>query len=207
MATVLMIKANDRPAEQAVSVQLYDAFVQSYKETHPADTVVELDLYAENLPFYGNEAITAMFKSAQGFELSAEEKRAADTVNKYLDQFIAADKVAIAFPLWNFTAPAPLINYIGYIAQAGKTFKYTAEGPVGLLNNKPVVLLSARGGVYSEGPMVEFEAAVRPVKAALGLFGAQTQEVIIEGHNQFRDRAADIIAEGLKKAADTAAAF
>ncbi|MWC27930.1 FMN-dependent NADH-azoreductase [Paenibacillus sp. MMS18-CY102] len=207
MATVLLIKANDRPAEQAVSVQMYDAFVQSYKESHPADTVIELDLYAENLPFYGNDAITGMFKSAQGFELTPDEKHAADTVNKYLDQFLAADKVAIAFPLWNFTAPAPLINYIGYIAQAGKTFKYTAEGPVGLLNNKPVVLLSARGGVYSEGPMAEVEAAVRPVKAALGLFGAQTQEVIIEGHNQFRDRSAEIIADGLKKVAETAAAF
>ncbi|MDZ5038425.1 FMN-dependent NADH-azoreductase, partial [Clostridium perfringens] len=47
MTTVLFVKANNRPADQAVSVKLYEAFLASYKESHPEDTVVELDLYNE----------------------------------------------------------------------------------------------------------------------------------------------------------------
>ncbi len=148
-----------------------------------------------------------MYKLAQGFPLTPEEQSAADTVNRYLDQFLAADKVVIAFPLWNFTAPAPLITYVSYLAQAGKTFKYTATGPVGLVGDKKVALLSARGGVYSSEPMSFVESAIRPVKALFGLLGAQTQEVIIEGHNQFQDRTADIIADGLKETATLAASF
>ncbi|QJC53169.1 FMN-dependent NADH-azoreductase [Paenibacillus albicereus] len=207
MANVLFIKANDRPSEQAVSVQMYDAFLDSYKSNHAGDTVTELDLYTEILPFYGNTAMTAMFKGAQGMELTADEQEAADRVNQYVNQFLEADKVVITVPLWNYAAPAPLINYVAYIAQAGKTFRYTANGPEGLAKGKKVVLLSARGGVYSEGPMADFEAAVRPLKGAFGLFGADVQELVIEGHNQFRDRSADILREGLDNVKAVAADF
>jgi FMN-dependent NADH-azoreductase len=110
-----------------------------------------------------------------------------------LDQFLAADKIVIAFPLWNFTAPAPLFSYISYIPRIGKTFNYTAEGPVGLVGDKKVVLLNARGGIYSVEPMASIESAIRPLKATLGLLGIQPIEVIIEGHNQFKDRSEEII--------------
>lgn len=208
MATILFVKANDRPVEQAVSVKMYETFLESYKAAHPSDVITELDLYKEELPFYGNEAITGTYKQSQGYDLTAEEKNAAAIVERYLEQFLAADKIVFAFPLWNFTAPAPLINYIAYISQAGKTFKYTAEGPVGLVGDKKVVLLNARGGVYSVDPMAAFESAVKPLKGVLGLFGIQQPiEVIIEGHNQFQDRTEEIISEGLKETASVAANF
>ncbi len=53
-------------------------------------------------------------------ELTAEEEKAVATVDQYLNQFLEADKVVFAFPLWNFTVPAPLITYISYLSQAGK---------------------------------------------------------------------------------------
>lgn len=136
MANVLFIKVNDRPADQAVSVQMYEKFLNTYKETHESDSITELDLFNVELPYYGNDTITGLFKLAQGFPLTEVEQKAADIANRYMDQFQAADKVVIAFPLWNFAAPAPLTTYLSYIAQAGKAFKYTAEGPVGLLGDK-----------------------------------------------------------------------
>ncbi|KKC47410.1 MULTISPECIES: FMN-dependent NADH-azoreductase [Paenibacillus] len=207
MASILFVKANDRPADQAISVQMYNTFLESYKAAHPNDTVTELDLYEEVLPFYGNTAMTGMFKAGQGIDTTPEEQAAVELVTKYVNQFLEADKVVITVPLWNFTAPAPLINYVAYLAQAGKTFRYTAEGPVGLATGKKVALLSARGGVYSTAPMADFESALRPLKGAFGLFGVQAQEIVIEGHNQFRDRAADIVSEGLDKVKAEAAAF
>lgn len=208
MANVLFVKANSRPAEQAVSVQLYDAFLASYKETHPQDEVVELDLFAENLPYYDTDKINGMFKLGKGLELTAEEQAATNLVNKYLNQFLAADKVVFAFPLWNFTVPAVLHTYLDYLSQAGKTFRYTAEGPVGLLTDKKVTLLNARGGVYSEGPAAAVEMSVKYVQTILGFWGVQDiTTVIVEGHNQFPDKAKEIIAEGIQKATTVAAAF
>ncbi|WP_330216990.1 FMN-dependent NADH-azoreductase [Paenibacillus polymyxa] len=207
MSNVLFIKANDRPADQAVSVQMYETFLKTYKDTHSSDVITELDLFVENLPTYGNTVITGFYKLSQGYELTAEELEATTTSNRYLDQFLAADKVVIAFPLWNTMAPAPLVNYIAHISQVGKTFKFTAEGPIGLAGDKKVALLSARGGMYSIEPMASFESAVKPVKMNLGLFGIQTIDVIIEGHNQYKDRAEVIVKEGLQEVAKVASTF
>ncbi|WP_339310024.1 FMN-dependent NADH-azoreductase [Paenibacillus sp. FSL M7-0896] len=208
MSNVLFIKANNRPAEQSVSVQLYNEFLSSYKETHPQDQITELDLFAEQLPYYDNTLITGVYKAAQGFEATPEEAAGAALVKKYLDQFLAADKVVFAFPLWNMTVPAVLHTYIDYLNQAGTTFKYTAEGPVGLLTGKKAAVLNARGGVYSEGPAASAEMAVNFIMGNLNFWGfKETTQVIIEGHNQNPDKSADIISSGLQLAKTAAASF
>ncbi|KEK25577.1 FMN-dependent NADH-azoreductase [Bacillus gaemokensis] len=208
MTTVLFVKANNRPADQAVSVKLYEAFLASYRESHANDTVVELDLYNEELPYMGVDMINGTFKVDKGFDLTAEEAKAVAVANKYLDQFLAADKVVFGFPLWNLTIPAVLHTYIDYLNRAGKTFQYTAEGPVGLIGDKKVALLNARGGVYSEGPAAGVEMAVKYVASMMGFFGVKNMEtVVIEGHNQFPDQAEEIIAEGLEKAVKVASEF
>ena len=130
MATVLFVKANNRPAEQAVSVKLYEAFLANYKEANPNDTVVELDLYKEELPYVGVDMINGTFKVGKGFDLTEEEAKAVAVADKYLNQFLEADKVVFGFPLWNLTIPAVLHTYIDYLNRAGKTFKYTPEYPV-----------------------------------------------------------------------------
>ncbi|MBM7604284.1 FMN-dependent NADH-azoreductase [Metabacillus crassostreae] len=208
MTNVLFIKANSRPIEQAVSVQLYQAFLDSYKESNPNDQITELDLFEENLPYFSTDMINGMFKLGKGLELTSDEKKATDLVNKYLEQFLAVDKVVFAFPLWNFSVPAVLHTYLDYLGQAGKTFRYTAEGPIGLQGDKKVALLNARGGVYSEGPAQAAEMSVNYVKTVLNFWGVtDTTEVIIEGHNQYPDRAKEIIEEGLSKAATAASTF
>ena len=110
--------------------------MESFKESHPEDQITELDLFAENLPYYDSTAINGMFKVAQGLEATPEEQAVASNVSKYLDQFLATDKIVLAFPLWNMTVPAVLHTYIDYLNQAGKTFKYTPQGVVGLVTGK-----------------------------------------------------------------------
>ncbi|HEY2491432.1 MAG TPA: FMN-dependent NADH-azoreductase, partial [Paenibacillus sp.] len=201
MSNVLFIKANNRPLEMSVSVKLYHTFLESYKQSHPNDQIEELDLFAENLPYYDNTAIMGIYKAANGMELAPEEQQAADNVTKYLNQFLAADKVVFAFPLWNMTVPAVLHTYIDYLNQAGKTFKYTAEGPVGLVTDTKVAILNARGGLYSEGPAAAAEMSVNFITYNMNLFGVKDlTSVIVEGHNQFPDQAANIIETGLKQA-------
>ncbi len=208
MTTVLFVKANNRPSDQAVSVKLYEAFLASYKESHPNDTVVELDLYNEELPYIGVDMINGTIKDSRGLDLTEKEAKAVAVADKYLDQFLAADKVVFGFPLWNLTIPAVLHTYIDYLNRAGKTFKYTPEGPVGLIGNKKIALLNASGGVYSEGPGAEMEMAVKYVSSMMNFFGAKDiEKVVIEGHNKFKDKAEEIIAAGLEKAVKVASKF
>ncbi len=139
-------------------------------------------------------------------ELTLEEKKVHEIVIKHLEQFIAADKLVIAFPLWNLTVPAVLHTYLDYLHHPRKTFKYTAEGQVGLLPDKKVALLNARGGVYAEGDSSEM--AVSFVKNHLKVFGiSDITTVVIEGQSQFPDRREAIIKDGLKKAVETAKSF
>jgi FMN-dependent NADH-azoreductase len=208
MATVLFIKANSRPIEQAVSVQMYQSFLESYKENHPEDHIIELDVFKENLPYYDTDKINGMFKLAKNLELTPEEKKATELVNKYLNQFLSVDKVVFAFPLWNFAVPAALHTYLDYIGQVGKTFSYTAEGPVGLLSDKKVVLLNASGGIYSEGPAQSLEMSVNYLKVLLNFWGVQDlTTIVIEGHNQYPDKAEEIIHAGIEKVVKVAQTF
>ncbi|WP_332633780.1 FMN-dependent NADH-azoreductase [Halalkalibacter flavus] len=204
MTTTLFVKANNR--QGSVTGKLYDAFLESYRASHLNDSVIELDLYKETLPYLGDVMISGNFKASQGMELTPQEKEVHDIVIKHLEQFIAADKLVIAFPLWNLTVPAALHSYLDYMHYPRKTFKYTAEGLVGLLPNKKVALLNARGGVYEEGDSSEM--AVSFVKNHLNVFGiTNITTVVIEGHNQFPDQSKAIIEEGLQEATQAAKTF
>jgi FMN-dependent NADH-azoreductase len=150
MATTLFIKANNRSAEHSVSVRMYDTFLTSYNESHPEDEIEQVNLFQEHLPYLGNTMIVGNYKFANGMALTPEEQAEQTIVHKHLEQFLAADKVVIAFPLWNLTVPTVLHTYLDYLHQPRKTFQYTAEGLVGLLPGKKVALLNARGGVYGD---------------------------------------------------------
>jgi len=207
MSKVLFVKANDR-GDQAVSVKLYEAFLESFKASHPQDEVVELDLFQENLPYLNANMINGSFKAARGYELTPEEQEAVAVKHKYLNQFLDADKVVFGFPLWNLTIPAVLHTYIDYIYEAGKTFKYTENGPVGLIPNTKVALLNARGGVYSEGPAAAAEMSFNYIRNIMTFFGVtQFENIIVEGHNQMPDKAEELISQGVAKAQKAAVGF
>jgi FMN-dependent NADH-azoreductase len=208
MSNILFVKANNRPAEQSATVKLYESFLNSYKESHPEDVITELNLFEADLPYYDNDTLNGLYKLGNGYPVTPEEQKASDVANGYLDQFLNADKVVFAFPLWNFTVPAQLITYLFYLCQAGKTFKYTEQGPVGLVTDKKVALLHARGGVYSEGPAAGLEHALSLVKGVAGFWGVTNPEiVVVEGHNQFPDRAEAIVQDGVQRAAELAVRF
>lgn len=206
MANVLFVKANNR--DQSISLKLYDAFVREYRAKNPNDNITELNLFEAELPYYNGDTYSGIIKLSKGDELTTEEQHAVAIANGYTDQFLAADKVVFAFPLWNFTIPAQLLTYLSYLSQPRKTFSYTAQGPVGLQGDKKVVLLNARGSVYAEGPLAQKEMSVNYVKSMLGFWGITNIEtVVIEGHLQFQDRAQHIIETGLAEAVKIASGF
>ncbi|MFS0576344.1 FMN-dependent NADH-azoreductase [Sporosarcina sp. 179-K 3D1 HS] len=201
---LLVVKANNRPADQAVTSKMYDVFMEEVSKGDQL-SIETFDVFKEDMPYFGQDFLTAMGKEAKGEELTEIEQRILAASTKALDAFMKADTVVFVFPLWNKTIPAPLQTFIDYIYRAGETFRYTEEGPVGLVPEKKVIILNARGDVYSAPHMRHMEMSVSYVRMIMEFFGVQDiEEVIIEGHNKHRDRAAEIIAEGMEKTKELA---
>ncbi len=94
------------------------------------------------------------------------------------------------------------------VAVAGKTFKYTENGPVGLLPGKKALHIQARGGFYSEGPAAEMEMGHRYINIIMNFFGITNLEgLFIEGHNAMPDKAQEIKENAIAKAKEMAHTF
>ena len=168
MNTVLYIKANIKPEGASRTFRVSDCFIEAYKKNHPEDTVIELDLYKEDIDFLQPDTL----KQMSGPKNEESKKNPA---LKYAYQFAQADKYVIAAPFWNLSFPAILKAYIDYISVSGITFKYTSEGSIGLLKNKKAVHIVSRGGNYENSPS---EMGDRYLRALLHFFGVDDVRTI-----------------------------
>jgi FMN-dependent NADH-azoreductase len=211
MSTVLYITANPKAEDQSFSLQVGRAFLNAYREANPQDQIVELDVYKLDIPFLDEDVFSGWGKLQQGTtfeELSAEEQKKVGRINEIVDQFAAADKYIFVTPMWNFSIPPRMKAYIDSICIAGKTFKYTENGAVGLLKGKKAVHIQARGGIYSEGPTKDFEFGDRYIRAVMSFLGVESVEsVIAEGMSQFPDKAEEIKQKAIQQARDLAKSF
>ncbi len=200
---VLVVKANNRPASEAVSSKMYETFMENLEGVN----VTTYDVFAEDTPYFGQDLFNAFGKLASGEEMTDVEQRILAAKQKAKDALTAADVVVFAFPLWNLTIPAKLQTFVDYVYEAGYAFKYDENGQaVQLMTDKKAIILSARGGAYSTPEAAPMEMAANYMKNVFGgVFGMQiVDEVIIEGHAAAPDQAETIIAEGLAKVAEVA---
>lgn len=132
----------------SVSRQLTQRIAAQWLATHPGTVVDYLDL-ATSAPSHLS-AQSLGFRLPAGTEGLSDAQRRENAVSETLvSQFLAADVIVVGAPLYNFSIPSQLKAWIDRIAQAGRTFKYTDRGPVGLAGGKTVIVASSRGGVYS----------------------------------------------------------
>ena len=98
-----------------------------------------------------------------------------------VDELLASDVIVIAAPMINFTIPSNLKAWIDYVARAGRTFSYSEKGPQGLVTGKQVIVVAARGGIYSgAGNALDFQLPY--LKSVLGFLGMTDVEVLeVEG--------------------------
>ncbi len=114
-------------------------FIEAYREANPTDEIVYLDLYKENIPQFDADVLRGWGKLRSGSsfdQLSDAEKSKIARLDAIVDQYVAADKYVYVSPMWNFSIPLVLKAYTDAASVAGKTFKYTKNGPVGLLSGK-----------------------------------------------------------------------
>ncbi|KIH70789.1 FMN-dependent NADH-azoreductase [Salinicoccus roseus] len=204
MKNVLVVKANNRP--DGISTKMYDAFMETVKDNKNMNINV-YDIFEEDMPYIGHELFSALGKIQNEEALDADEQRLMDAKQKAMDAFEAADVIVFAFPLWNLAIPARLQTFIDYVYSAGFTFKYNADGSMAqLMTDKKVILLNARGGMYSAPEMEGMDMSHNYMKNVIGgVFGMEIiDEVIIEGHNAMPQEAARIIEEGLESVRECA---
>ena len=140
----------------SVSRQVSGAIVDAIARNDPTLTVIRRDLDAEPIAHLDSGNLAGLGQGEAGDVLQA---------------FLDADLIVIGAPMYNLGVPSQLKAWIDRILVAGRTFRYTANGPEGLVPGKKVIIASARGGIYSIAPAVEIDFQERYLRAVFGLIG------------------------------------
>jgi FMN-dependent NADH-azoreductase len=158
-------------AGNSVSRELTRRAVAQWVAAHPQAQVDYLDL-AVDAPSHLNVDSLGFRMGVNAAGLSDVQRRENEISERLVSQFLEADVIVVGAPLYNFSIPTQLKAWIDRVAQAGRTFKYTEKGPVGLAAGKTVIVASSRGGMYSGNPMMEaLEHQESYLKTVFGFFG------------------------------------
>jgi FMN-dependent NADH-azoreductase len=136
--------------DHSASRQLSREVVEAWKAAEPGITVTYRDLAADAISHFSAQTLVAAGTSAELRD--AALKHEADLSASTMAEFLAADAVVIAAPMYNFSIPTQLKAWIDRIAVAGQTFRYTEAGPEGLCGGKKLVIVSTSGGLHAGQP-------------------------------------------------------
>src|SRR5215470_1670690 len=165
-------------------------FIDRWRDAHPRTSVTERDLTADSIPHLSLATLAATAQPADA--RNAAERQSAALADTLIEEVEAADVIVIAAPMYNFSIPSTLKAWIDHIARAGRTFRYGASGPEGMLKGRKAFIVTGRGGVYSgESPAKSLDFQEPYLRATLGFLGL--------------DDVAFIHVEGLKMSPEAAA--
>jgi len=210
MARLLHIIASPR-GERSRSLRLAQAFLESYRRAHPDDTVETLDVFHDDIPEFDEKAAAGKYRITHGAQSTTEEDRRWLQVVEACEHFKSFGKYVLTCPMWNFSIPYRLKLYLDTIVQPSLTFAYDPQtGYSGLVGDKPVMVLSARGGDYSPGSgaeAIDFHAPY--LKWILGFMGLTNVDfVLADGLDASAPEEAErILAAAIEKARQAAQRF
>jgi FMN-dependent NADH-azoreductase len=162
---ILRLDASANPG-QSGSRALGDQLLERITELYPEIEVRDRDLNV-GAEFIDSDWITANFSTAENRDIVARQRLA------YSDELIAelqwADHILLTTPMYNFSVPATLKAWIDQVCRAGVTFRYTADGPEGLLAGKRADIVITTGGAPLESPVDFVSGYLRQVFAFVGI--------------------------------------
>ncbi len=175
---ILYVTSSSRGA-QSYSNRVAQNVLDELRARGPGARVTVRDLAREPLPHIGDDFVAAT-RSPNGPQTD-EQRALLARSDALVDELLAADLIVIAAPMINFTIPTNLKAWIDFVARAGRTFRYSEKGPQGLVTGKQVIVVAARGGVYSgAGTALDFQLPY--LKSVLGFLGMTDVEVLeVEG--------------------------
>jgi len=171
MSTILTINASAR-SNNSYSRDLVDYFVEHLTKSHDDHVVIERDV-AKGLPFVDEKWVTANFTDEA--DRTDEQKTHLALSDQLISEIEQSDVLIFGIPIYNFGLPATLKSWIDLVARARKTFKYTENGPQGLLTGKKAYIIIASGGT-AIGSDIDFVSGY--MKHILGFLGITDVTII-----------------------------
>jgi FMN-dependent NADH-azoreductase len=153
--------------ENSQSRRFADQFATAWREANRGASVTVRDVTGDAVPHLSAERFSALISAPE--QRSAEQQAVADYSDALIDELRRADVIVLGLPMYNFGIPSTLKAYIDHVARAGVTFRYTENGPVGLLTGKKVYVFAARGGLYQGTSRDTSTAYIRDILAFIGL--------------------------------------
>jgi FMN-dependent NADH-azoreductase len=171
MTRILEVAASAR-RDTSVSRMLSTDLIDALKARHDNVTHVRRDL-ADGIAFVDEAWVEANFTPDE--TRTAAHREALAYSDELVEELVRADILVIGTPIYNFSLPASLKAWIDMVARARKTFRYTENGPRGLLEGKKAYLVVATGGVPVGSP-VDF--ATPYLKHALKFIGISDVDIV-----------------------------
>ena len=166
MTNLLQINASINNGNGQSSL-LANRFVAAFRSSHPEARIVVRDVAAQPVPHLDGERFAAFITAAE--RRSAAQHAAVAYSDALIDELKQADLVVLGLPMYNFGIPSQLKAYFDHIARAGVTFRYSEQGPVGLLTGKRALVFAARGGIYAGSPLDTQTGYVRDFLRFIGI--------------------------------------
>ena len=149
------------------SSRLAERFVSEFRRSHPAADLIVRDVGRDPVPHLTAERFQAFLATPEA------RTRGQQAIVGYSDALVEelrrADTIVIGLPLYNFGVPSSLKAYFDHVARAGVTFRYTANGPEGLLTGKKAIVFATRGGKYAGTPLDTQTGFVRDFLRFIGI--------------------------------------
>ncbi len=197
MAKVLVIKSSILGSYSSSGLLIDELLAASAKQD-PSQIVVVRDLGAQPLPQLDGEILGGFGGAAEQTE---RQQAAVALSNELIAEIPSADRIVVGVPMYNFGIPTQLKSWLDYICRAGVTFRYTEQGPEGMLANKPVLLVTTTGGMHRN---TATDLALAHVQTVLGFIGLADQHVAYAQGLGMGDEARQ---KGLDSARDEAREF
>jgi len=179
MARLLVIESSPL-STGSFSRQLTQKAVELAISADPGLKIVRRDLTAQPVPHLAEATIHALRTPPD--QLTEARRAALELSDLLVDELLAADRILIGSPMYNFGVPSALKAYIDHISRPGRTFRYSPAGrPEGLLTGRSALILIAAGGVYSQGQAQALDFVSPYLRSVLGVLGVETEFVYIEG--------------------------
>lgn len=161
------VLSSSAAGEASVSNEITRALIAKLTERDPSVEIVTRDIGAAPVP----HLTAAHLPGLAGKTESPEAAETAALSDVLVEELRAADIVVIGSPMYNFGISSTLKAWFDHILRAGVTFRYTAEGPVGLLTGKRAIVVESRGGFYSAGPGAASDSQEPHLRNLLGFIG------------------------------------
>jgi len=171
MKKLLHIIATPRAGE-SMTLKVSETFLDSFKKKYPDSKIDTLDITREKLPPLTVKAVNGKYVLLGGGNLTGELKLVWGDIVKHIERFLSADGYLLSVPMWNFSVPYYLKHYIDVIVQPRYLFRYTENGPEGLVKNKKMVIITSRGGDYGpDSPERSYDNQEPYLRTVFGFVG------------------------------------